>query len=69
MGEMINEHKIMVGKPEGKRPLPENRWDDNIHGCSVSRAGECELVSSGSGQRLLIGTLAPQKVQVSWQIE
>ena len=25
-------HKILVGKPEGKRPLgrPRHRWDDNI---------------------------------------
>ena len=25
-------HKVLVGKPEGKRPLgrPRRRWDDNI---------------------------------------
>jgi hypothetical protein len=29
---MRNVHKILVGKPEGKRPLvrPTHRWEDNI---------------------------------------
>jgi hypothetical protein len=29
---MINTHKILVVKPEGKRPLerPRHRWEDNI---------------------------------------
>jgi hypothetical protein len=32
MGEMRNAYKIVVGKPEGKRPLgrPRRRWEDNI---------------------------------------
>jgi hypothetical protein len=32
MGEKRNAYKILVGKPEGKRPLgrPERRWVDNI---------------------------------------
>jgi hypothetical protein len=31
MGEMKNSYKILIGKPEGKRPLgrPRHRWDDN----------------------------------------
>jgi hypothetical protein len=30
--EMRNAYKILVGKPEGKRPLrrPRRRWKDNI---------------------------------------
>jgi hypothetical protein len=30
--EKRNEYKILVGKPEGKRPLggPRRRWEDNI---------------------------------------
>jgi hypothetical protein len=33
MEETINAYKILVGKPEGKRPLgtPRNRWEDNIN--------------------------------------
>jgi hypothetical protein len=32
MGEKRNAYKILVGKPEGKRPLgrPRHRWVDNI---------------------------------------
>jgi hypothetical protein len=32
MGEKRNAYKILVGKPEGKRPIgrPRSRWEDNI---------------------------------------
>jgi hypothetical protein len=32
MGEVRNAYNILVGKPEGKRPLgrPSRRWEDNI---------------------------------------
>jgi hypothetical protein len=32
MGENRNEYRLLVGKPEGKRPLgrPRRRWIDNI---------------------------------------
>jgi hypothetical protein len=32
MGEKSNAYRILVGKPEGKRPLgrPRRRWVDNI---------------------------------------
>jgi hypothetical protein len=32
MGAMRNVYKILVGKPEGKKPLerPRHRWEDNI---------------------------------------
>jgi hypothetical protein len=32
MGEMRNVYRLVVGKPEGKRPLgiPRHRWIDNI---------------------------------------
>jgi hypothetical protein len=32
MGEMRNAHNILVGKPQGKRPLrrARRRWEDNI---------------------------------------
>jgi len=32
MGEGIGVHRVLVGKPEGKRPLVRrrHRWEDNI---------------------------------------
>jgi hypothetical protein len=32
MGEGIGAYRVLVGKPEGKRPLgrPRRRWEDNI---------------------------------------
>jgi hypothetical protein len=32
MGEIKNAYRIVIGKPEGKRPLrrPRSRWEDNI---------------------------------------
>jgi hypothetical protein len=32
MGEMNNAYNILVGKPEGQRPLERfrSRWEDNI---------------------------------------
>ena len=32
MGEMRGGYRVLVGKPEGKRPLgrPRRRWEDNI---------------------------------------
>jgi hypothetical protein len=32
MGEKSNAYRLLVGKPEGKRPLgiPRHRWVDNI---------------------------------------
>jgi hypothetical protein len=52
MGKMRNAYRILVQKPEGKRPLrkPMCRWEDNIRidileiGCK-----KCRLDSSDSG--------------------
>ncbi|KAJ4450601.1 hypothetical protein ANN_02027 [Periplaneta americana] len=32
MGESRNAYRVLVGRPEGKRPLgrPRRRWEDNI---------------------------------------
>jgi len=52
MGEGRGVYRVLVGKPEGKRPLgrPRRRWEDNIKmdlqevGC-----GGMELYRAGSG--------------------
>jgi hypothetical protein len=38
MGEMTNAYNILVGKPEGKRPLGRYRrgWEDNIMDLKVT---------------------------------
>jgi hypothetical protein len=45
MGEMRNACRILVGKPEGKRPLgrPRRKWVDNI------KMGWYGLDRTGSG--------------------
>jgi hypothetical protein len=51
IGGMRNAYKIVVGKPEGKRPLgrPMRRLDDNIKMDLRNRVGGCRLDSSGPG--------------------
>jgi hypothetical protein len=52
MGEKRNEYRLLVGKPEGKRPLgrPRCRWIDNIKlGLVRDRSECCGLDWSGSG--------------------
>jgi hypothetical protein len=52
MGEMRSLYKILVGKPEGKRPLGrrKRRWEDNIRmDLREIGWGRCGLDSSGSG--------------------
>ena len=60
MGERTGLYRILVGKPEGKRPLgrPRRRWEDNIKmdlqevGCGVTDwmvAGTCECGIEPSG--------------------
>jgi hypothetical protein len=33
MGEGRGVHRVLIGRPEGKRPLgrPRHRWEDNIN--------------------------------------
>jgi hypothetical protein len=45
-------YRILVGKPEGKRPIgrPRRRWVDNIKiDLKRDRMGWCGLVGNGSG--------------------
>ena len=52
MGEERGVHRVLVGKPEGKKPLgkPRRRWEDNIkNGSSGSRRGLWGLDGVDSG--------------------
>jgi hypothetical protein len=51
MEEMISTYNILVGEPEGKRPLvrPKRRWEDNIRMDLLgNRVLSCGLETSGS---------------------
>jgi hypothetical protein len=43
MGEGRGVHRVLVGKPEGKRPLgrPRSRWEDNINMDFQKVGGSC----------------------------
>ena len=44
MGEGRGVHSVLVGEPEGKRPLgrPRSRWEDNIKMDLQEVGGSCE---------------------------
>jgi hypothetical protein len=51
-------HKVLVGKPEGKRPLgrPRRRWEDGIRmDLGEIGLGVCGLDSTVSGQGPVAG--------------
>jgi hypothetical protein len=58
MGEERKVYKVLVGKPEGKRPLgrPRRRWEDGIRMYlrEIDLEG-CGLDSTGSGQGPVAG--------------
>jgi hypothetical protein len=58
MGEEIKVYRVLVGKPEGNRPLgrPRRRWEDGIRMDlrEIGLAG-CGLDSTGSGQGPVAG--------------
>jgi hypothetical protein len=60
MGEERNLYKVLVGKPEGKRPLgrPRRRWENWIR-MDLKEIGleGCGLDSTGSGQGPVAGLL------------
>jgi hypothetical protein len=58
MGEEGKVYKVLVGKPEGKRPpgRPRRRWDDEIRmDLREIGLGGCGLDSTGSGQGPVAG--------------
>jgi len=63
MGEDRVVHRVLVGKPEGKRPLgrPKHRWEDNIkmnlQEVGWGRGDWMELAQDRDRWRALVGTL------------
>jgi hypothetical protein len=58
MGEDRKVYKVLVGKPEGRRPLgrPRHRWEDGVRmDLREIGLGGCELDSTGSGQGPVAG--------------
>ena len=63
MGEDIGMHRVLVGKPEGKRQLrrPRRRWEHNnkmdLQEVGRGRGVWMELAQDKDGWRSLVGTL------------
>ena len=61
-------HSVLVGKPEGKRPLgrPRRRWEDNIkvdlQEVGGGRGDWMELAQDRDGWRTLVGTVRKFRV-------
>ena len=68
MGEGRGVHRVLVGKPEGKRPLgkPRRRWEDNIKMDLQEVGGGCrdwmELAQDRDRWRALMGTVRNLRV-------
>jgi len=68
MGEDRGVHRMLVGKPEAKRPLgrPRRRWEDNIK-MDLQKVGEgcgdwIELSQDRDRWRALVGTVKDFRV-------
>ena len=69
-------HRVLVGKPEGKRPLgrPRRKWEDNIKMNLQEVGGGCgdwmELAQDRDRWRALVGTVrnlrVPKMRGISW---
>jgi len=68
MGEDGGVHRVLVGKPEGKRQLgrPKRRWEDNIkmdlQEVGGGRADWMELAQERDRWRALVGTVRDFRV-------
>ena len=68
MGEGRGVHRVLVGKPQGKRPLgrPRRRWEDNIKMDLQEVGGSCgdwmELAQDRDRWRALVNTVRNLRV-------
>jgi hypothetical protein len=61
IGEKRNEHRILVGKPEGKRPLGRQtrRCVDNIKADLISIPGRGKILLCSTASRWALGPTQP----------
>jgi hypothetical protein len=69
MGEESGVHRVLVGKPEGKRPLgrPRRRWEEDNIKMDVQEVGGgrgdwMELAQDRDGWRTLVSTVMNLRV-------
>jgi hypothetical protein len=68
VGEERGVHRVLVGKPEGKRPLgiPRRRWEDNIkmdvQEFGGGRGDWMELAQDRDGWRTVVSTVKNLRV-------
>jgi len=74
MGEERGVHTVLMGKPEGKRPMgiPRRRWDVNIKMDLQEVGGGCgdwmELAQDRNRWRALVSTVMNLRVPKMWGI-
>ena len=74
MGEGRGVQRVLVGKPEGKRPLgrPRRRWEDNNKWDLQEVGGDCgewmELAQDRDRWRALVSTVMNLRVPKKWGI-
>ena len=67
-------HRVLVGKPEGKRPMgrPRRIWEDNIKMDLQEMGGSCgdwmELAQDRETWRALLGTVRNLQFTKMWGI-
>jgi hypothetical protein len=72
MGEGRGVHRVLMGKPEGKRPLgrPRRRWEDNIRIDLQEVGWGCgdwmELAQDRDRWRALVSTVCVQQFEKIW---